>query len=93
MTTQHFLSMNTHDIKLSRQDSGRELFVSRGMFEETGDEVATDGEEIETDGAVEETGKDLEDLQPGQSFPSKTEAMESCKTYFAEHFHPMIQVN
>ena len=92
MTTQHFLSMNTHDIKLSRQDSGRELFVSRGMFEETGDEVATDGEEIETDGAVEETGKDLEDLQP-ESFPSKTEAMESCKTYFAEHFHPMIQVN
>ena len=59
----------------------------------SGDEVAIDGEEIETDGAVEETGKDLEGLQPGQSFPSKTEAMESCKKYFAQHFHPMIQVS
>ena len=80
----------------SRQDSGREMFVSRDMFEETGEEIATDGEEIATDGAVEETedtGKDLEDLKPGQSFPSKTEAMESCKKYFAQHFHPMIQVS
>ena len=83
------------EMEESRKDSGREMFVSRDMFEETGEEIATDGAVVETDETdeTEETGKDLEDLKPGQSFPSKKEAMESCKSFFARHFHPMIQVS